>query len=69
MLYLADRNILVDQSIQQDFAPLEKVIHKINVAKDDPTHRLAAAHYGEAGKAPASVRLFGVGVKRRYTYC
>lgn len=36
VLYLADRNILVDQSIQQDFAPLEKVIHKINVAKDDP---------------------------------
>ena len=36
ILYLADRNILVDQSIQQDFSPLEKVIHKINVAKDDP---------------------------------
>ncbi len=34
ILYLADRNILVDQSIQQDFSPLEKVIHKINVAKD-----------------------------------
>ncbi len=37
ILYLADRNILVDQSIQQDFAPLEKVIHKINIAKDDRT--------------------------------
>lgn len=37
ILYLADRNILVDQSIMQDFAPLEKVIHKINVAKDDRT--------------------------------
>ena len=36
ILYLADRNILVDQSIQQDFAPLEKVTHKINVARDDP---------------------------------
>ncbi|MBR5415380.1 MAG: DEAD/DEAH box helicase family protein [Thermoguttaceae bacterium] len=35
ILYLADRNILVDQSIQQDFAPREKVTHKINVAKDD----------------------------------
>ena len=33
---MADRNILVDQSIQQDFAPLEKTIHKINFAKDDP---------------------------------
>lgn len=37
ILYLADRNILVDQSIQQDFAPLKKVIHKINVAKDNKT--------------------------------
>lgn len=37
ILYLADRNILVDQSIQQDFSPLEKVIHKLNVAKDDKT--------------------------------
>lgn len=37
ILYLADRNILVDQSIQQDFAPLKKVIHKINVSKDDPS--------------------------------
>ena len=37
VLYLADRNILVDQSIQQDFAPLKKVIHKINFAKDNPT--------------------------------
>ena len=37
ILYLADRNILVDQSIQQDFSPLEKVIHKINVAKDNKT--------------------------------
>jgi len=36
VLYLADRNILVDQSIQQDFAPLEKTIHKINFAKEDP---------------------------------
>lgn len=37
VLYLADRNILVDQSIQQDFAPLNKTIHKINFVKDDPT--------------------------------
>lgn len=37
VLYLADRNILVDQTIAQDFAPLKKVVHKVNVAKDDPT--------------------------------
>ena len=35
ILYLADRNMLVEQSIKQDFAPLKKVIHTINVAKDD----------------------------------
>jgi type I restriction enzyme R subunit len=36
VLYLADRNLLVDQSILQDFAPLAKTIHKINFTKDDP---------------------------------
>ena len=37
VLYLADRNFLVDTSIQQDFAPLEKTIHKINYSHEDPT--------------------------------
>lgn len=37
ILYLADRNILVDQSIQQDFRPLAGVIHKVNYASDDRT--------------------------------
>ena len=37
ILYLADRNILVDQSIDQDFRPLANVIHKVNFAKDDRT--------------------------------
>lgn len=36
ILYLADRNILVDQSIEQDFRPLQKSIHKINFRKDKP---------------------------------
>ena len=34
VLYLADRNMLVDQSIEQDFAPLQKAIHKVNVKKE-----------------------------------
>ena len=34
VLYLADRNILVDQSIQQDFKPLNKVTRKIDYSKD-----------------------------------
>ena len=37
ILYLADRNNLIDQTIQQDFSPLEKTIHKVNFSKDDPT--------------------------------
>ncbi|MCI9487066.1 MAG: DEAD/DEAH box helicase family protein [Lachnospiraceae bacterium] len=37
VLYLADRNNLVDQSIEQDFKPLEKTIHKVNFSKDNPT--------------------------------
>lgn len=36
VLYLADRNVLVDQSISQDFSPLNKTIHKINFSKEDP---------------------------------
>lgn len=35
VLYLADRNNLVDQSIQQDFSPFEKVIHKVNFKEDN----------------------------------
>ena len=34
VLYLADRNVLVDQSIQQDFKPLNKTIHKVNFQQD-----------------------------------
>ena len=29
ILFLADRNILIDQTIQQDFAPFGEVMHKI----------------------------------------
>ena len=34
VLYLADRNVLVDQSIQQDFKPLNRTIHKVNYQQD-----------------------------------
>lgn len=37
ILYLADRNNLIDQTISGDFKPLEKVVHKINFAKDNKT--------------------------------
>lgn len=45
VLYLADRNILVDQSIQQDFKPLEKVTHKIDYSKGrDPRDEFCPHH-------------------------
>ena len=34
VLYLADRNVLVDQSIEQDFKPLADTIHKVNYQQD-----------------------------------
>ncbi len=37
VLYLADRNNLIDQTINGDFKPLEKIVHKINFAKDNKT--------------------------------
>lgn len=42
VLYLADRNILVDQSIAQDFAPLVKIIHKVNYTKDSKNNGVTA---------------------------
>ena len=36
ILYLADRNVLIDQTLQQDFAPLVNVSHKIQSSKEDP---------------------------------
>lgn len=35
VLYLTDRNILIDQSRLQDFAPLEKTIYKVNFSDKD----------------------------------
>ncbi len=35
VLYLADRNILVDQTILQDFRPLEKTTYKVDFSKSD----------------------------------
>lgn len=50
VLYLADRNILVDQSILQDFAPLEKSIYKVNFSdkeclKNISSHEINFALY------------------------
>ena len=42
ILYLADRNILVDQSILQDFSPLEKTIYKVNFADKDCLNNISS---------------------------
>lgn len=42
ILYLADRNILVDQSILQDFAPLEKTIYKVNFSDKECLSKIAS---------------------------
>lgn len=49
VLYLADRNVLVDQSIEQDFKPLTNTIHKVNYQQDksqpDTAHEIYFALY------------------------
>ncbi len=45
VLYLADRNVLVDQSIEQDFKPLSNNIHKVNYQKDKDTKPTAHQVY------------------------
>lgn len=42
ILYLADRNILVDQSILQDFAPLEKTIYKVDFSDKDCLNKISS---------------------------
>ena len=42
ILYLADRNILVDQSILQDFAPLEKTIYKVDFSDKECLSKIAS---------------------------
>ena len=58
VLYLADRNVLVDQSIEQDFKPLSSKIHKVSYQQDKSTKSTAHEVYfslyqqliGEGGK-------------------
>ena len=42
ILYLADRNILVDQSIAQDFAPLEKTTYKVDFSDKECLSKIAS---------------------------
>lgn len=56
ILYLADRNILIDQTMQQDFKPFAKVMTKIGGKKLDSSYEIYLSLYqqlaGEGGKEP-----------------
>lgn len=61
VLYLADRNMLVDQSIQQDFKPLDKTIHKVSYQKDKGPGNTAYEVYFALYQ-----QLIGQGGKQQY---
>lgn len=61
VLYLADRNVLVDQSIQQDFKPLDKTIHKVSYQKDKGQGNTAYEVYFALYQ-----QLIGQGGKQQY---
>lgn len=56
VLYLADRNILIDQTIQQDFSPLDKKMTKIRDKELDSAYEVYMSLYhqlaGEDGSEP-----------------
>lgn len=45
ILYLADRNILIDQTMVQDFHPFEKIMTKIEGKKLDPAYEIYMSLY------------------------
>ena len=45
ILYLADRNILIDQTMNQDFRPFKKVMAKVKNAKIDSAYEIYMALY------------------------
>lgn len=61
VLYLADRNVLVDQSIEQDFKPLASTIHKVNYQQDKGTKATAHEIYFSLYQ-----QLIGDGGKQNY---
>ena len=61
VLYLADRNVLVDQSIQQDFKPLDKTTHKVSYQKDKGPGNTAYEVYFALYQ-----QLIGQGGKQQY---
>ena len=56
VLYLADRNILIDQTMQQDFHPLERIMTKVQDRKLDSAYEIYMSLYqqlaGDEGEEP-----------------
>lgn len=56
VLYLADRNILIDQTMQQDFNPLKKVMCKVQNKQLDSSYKVFMSLYhqlaGDEGEEP-----------------
>ncbi|TDK23508.1 restriction endonuclease subunit R [Arthrobacter crusticola] len=56
VLYLADRNILIDQTMQQDFKPFEKVMTKVRSQELDSSYEIYMSLYhqlvGDEGTEP-----------------
>lgn len=56
VLYLADRNILIDQTMQQDFKPFEKIMTKVQDKKLDSSYEIYMSLYqqlaGDSGYEP-----------------
>lgn len=56
VLYLADRNILIDQTMQQDFHPLEKIMTKVQNQNLDSSYEVYMSLYqqlaGDNGSEP-----------------
>lgn len=56
VLYLADRNILIDQTITNDFKPFEKIITKVQGSKLDSSFEIYMSLYqqlaGDEGEEP-----------------
>ena len=56
VLYLADRNILIDQTMQQDFRPFEKIMTKVQDKSLDSSYEIYMSLYhqlaGDEGNEP-----------------
>lgn len=47
ILYLADRNILIDQTMQQDFKPFRKIMHKVQGKSIENGYEIYMSLYGQ----------------------